>query len=62
MTNNAKYWIVKYYDDPNKVGRVQKKMGKLSRADAMRICKREDSSTHSQKPPGKNWFYGFKRA
>lgn len=55
------YQVLKFYDAPGKPARVQRAMGKLSKADAQRICGRHDSSTHGKKAFGKNWFFGFRR-
>jgi hypothetical protein len=58
---SEKYHIVKFYDAPGKRPRVQRKMGKLSLADAQRICSDPATSTNESKPCGKNWFLGYRR-
>lgn len=55
------YEIVKFYDEPGKPARVQRKVGKLSRTQAQRVCSGAESKSSPSTPIGKKWFYGFRR-
>lgn len=55
--SESNYMIIRFYDNPDKSYKIMKRG--LTLEQAKKHCQDENSSTHSKKPYGQNWFDGF---